>query len=41
MATALGCTVGQGITGLLTLALGPIVTFFAIVAGSAAAMKYQ
>ena len=39
--TALGCTVGQGITGISTLALGSIVTFVAIVTGSAAAMKYQ
>ena len=39
--TALGCTIGQGITGLSTLALGSIITFVAIVAGSAATMKYQ
>ena len=39
--TALGCTIGQGITGFSTLALGSIVTFFAIIAGSAATMKYQ
>jgi uncharacterized protein len=39
--TALGCTIGQGITGFSTLALGSILTFFAIVAGSAATMKYQ
>jgi uncharacterized membrane protein YedE/YeeE len=39
--TALGCTVGQGISGFSTLALGSILTFFAIIAGSAAAMKYQ
>jgi hypothetical protein len=39
--TALGCTVGQGITGISTLALGSILTFVAIVAGAAAAMKYQ
>jgi hypothetical protein len=39
--TALGCTIGQAITGISTLALGSIVTFIAIVAGSAAAMKYQ
>jgi hypothetical protein len=39
--TALGCTIGQAITGISTLALGSIVTFVAIVAGSAAAMKYQ
>jgi hypothetical protein len=39
--TALGCTIGQGITGLSTLALGSILTFGAIVAGSALTMKYQ
>ena len=39
--TALGCTVGQGISGFSTLALGSMVTFAAIVAGSAATMKYQ
>jgi uncharacterized membrane protein YedE/YeeE len=39
--TALGCTIGQGISGFSTLALGSIVTFVAIVAGSALTMKYQ
>jgi uncharacterized membrane protein YedE/YeeE len=39
--TALGCTIGQAITGISTLALGSFLTFFAIVAGSAATMKYQ
>ena len=39
--TALGCTIGQGISGFSTLALGSIVTFFAIVIGSAATMKWQ
>jgi len=39
--TALGCTVGQGISGFSTLALGSILTFIAIIAGSAATMKYQ
>jgi uncharacterized membrane protein YedE/YeeE len=39
--TALGCTVGQGITGISTLALGSFVTFGAIVAGAALTMKYQ
>ena len=38
--TALGCTVGQGISGFSTLALGSMITFLAIVAGSAATMKY-
>ncbi|MDH4096467.1 MAG: YeeE/YedE family protein [Betaproteobacteria bacterium] len=39
--TALGCTVGQGITGISTLALGSFVTFGAILAGSTLTMKYQ
>jgi uncharacterized protein len=39
--TALGCTIGQAITGFSTLALGSIITFIAIVAGSAATMRYQ
>jgi uncharacterized membrane protein YedE/YeeE len=38
---ALGCTIGQGITGFSTLALGSILTFGAIIAGAAATMKYQ
>ncbi len=38
---AMGCTVGQGITGFSTLALGSIVTFGAIVAASAATLKFQ
>jgi uncharacterized membrane protein YedE/YeeE len=39
--TALGCTIGQAVTGISTLALGSILTFIAIVAGSAATMKIQ
>jgi uncharacterized protein len=39
--TALGCTIGQGLTGFSTLALGSILAFLAIVAGSALTMKYQ
>ena len=39
--TALGCTIGQAISGFSTLALGSILTFLAMVAGSAATMKYQ
>ena len=38
---AMGCTIGQGITGMSTLALGSMVTIVAIIAGSAATMKYQ
>jgi uncharacterized membrane protein YedE/YeeE len=39
--TALGCTVGQGLTGLSTLAVGSFLAFFSIVVGSAATMKWQ
>ena len=39
--TALGCTIGQGISGISTLAVGSVLTFIAIVAGSAATMRYQ
>jgi hypothetical protein len=39
--TALGCTIGQGLTGLSTLAVGSFIAFFAIVLGSVAALKYQ
>ena len=38
---AMGCTIGQGIAGVSTLALGSIVTILSIIAGSAATMKYQ
>jgi uncharacterized membrane protein YedE/YeeE len=38
---AMGCTIGQGITGFSTLALGSILTVGAIVLGSAATMKVQ
>lgn len=38
---AMGCTVGQAITGVSTLALGSIITFVAIVFGSALTMKIQ
>ena len=38
---AMGCTIGQGISGVSTLALGSILTLVAIIAGSAATMKYQ
>lgn len=38
---AMGCTIGQGVTGFSTLALGSILTFVAIVLGSAITMKVQ
>jgi uncharacterized protein len=39
--TALGCTVGQGLTGLSTLALGSGLTLLAILGGAVAALKWQ
>ena len=39
--TAMGCTVGQGLSGLSTLALGSFVAFAGIVAGAVAGLKYQ
>ena len=38
---AMGCTIGQAVTGASTLALGSFVTFFAIIFGSALTMKIQ
>ncbi len=38
---AMGCTVGQAITGVSTLAIGSMVTFGAIFLGSALTMKVQ
>jgi uncharacterized membrane protein YedE/YeeE len=39
--TALGCTIGQGLSGISTLALGSFLAFGAIIAGCVAASKYQ
>jgi hypothetical protein len=39
--TALGCTVGQGLTGISTLALGSLLAVPSIVAGAVAGLKYQ
>lgn len=38
---AMGCTVGQGLSGVSTLALGSILTLVFIVLGAIAALKYQ
>jgi uncharacterized protein len=38
---SMGCTIGQAVTGVSTLALGSILTFVAIVFGSALTMKIQ
>jgi uncharacterized membrane protein YedE/YeeE len=39
--TALGCTVGQGISGVSTLAVGSILALLSIIAGATATMKYM
>jgi hypothetical protein len=39
--TALGCTVGQGLSGVSTLAAGSFLAVGAIVVGCVAALKYQ
>src|SRR6185437_9196503 len=39
--TALGCTIGQGISGVSTLAVGSIIALASIIAGCAVALKYQ
>jgi uncharacterized membrane protein YedE/YeeE len=38
--TALGCTIGQGLSGLSTLAMGSFIAVAGIVAGSVATLKY-
>jgi len=39
--TAMGCTVGQGLSGISTLALGSFIAVAGIVAGAVAALRYQ
>lgn len=39
--TALGCTIGQGLSGLSTLSLGSFIAVAAIVAGAVAALRWQ
>lgn len=38
--TAMGCTVGQGLTGVSTLAIGSFIALAGILAGSAATLRY-
>jgi hypothetical protein len=38
---AMGCTIGQGITGMSTLALGSFLALISIVFGSAMTMRMQ
>ena len=39
--TALGCTVGQGLSGISTLSLGSLLALVGIVGGGVAAVRYQ
>ena len=39
--TALGCTIGQGLSGVSTLSLTSLVAVAAIIAGAVAALRYQ
>lgn len=39
--TAMGCSIGQGLSGLSTLALGAILTTLAIIAGATLALRLQ
>ena len=38
--TAAGCTVGQGLTGISTLAIGSVLALAGILGGSVATLKY-
>jgi uncharacterized membrane protein YedE/YeeE len=38
---AMGCTIGQGVTGISTLAMGSILVFFSIVIGAVLTLRYQ
>ncbi|MEI7538487.1 MAG: YeeE/YedE thiosulfate transporter family protein, partial [Comamonadaceae bacterium] len=37
----MGCTVGQGLSGISTLSLGSFIALFGIMVGAVATMKYQ
>jgi uncharacterized protein len=39
--TAMGCTIGQGVTGLSTLAVGAFIALAGMIVGCAAMLKYQ
>jgi hypothetical protein len=39
--TAMGCTIGQGLTGLSTLSLGSFVAFAGILAGAVVGLRWQ
>ncbi|MBF0371915.1 MAG: YeeE/YedE family protein, partial [Alphaproteobacteria bacterium] len=37
---AMGCTIGQGLTGMSTLGIGSLIAFLSILAGGVLGMKY-
>jgi uncharacterized protein len=39
--TAMGCTIGQGLSGLSTLSVGSVIAVAGIVAGAWAALRWQ
>ena len=39
--TAMGCTIGQGLSGVSTLAIGSLIALAGIIAGAVATMKWQ
>lgn len=39
--TAMGCTIGQGLSGISTLSMGSFIALFGIICGAVATMKYQ
>jgi len=39
--TAMGCTIGQGIAGVSTLAIGSFLTLAALIAGGWLGMRWQ
>jgi uncharacterized membrane protein YedE/YeeE len=39
--TAVGCTIGQGLSGISTLSIGSLIALLAIVAGAVAGVRYQ
>lgn len=39
--TAMGCTIGQGLSGISTLSMGSFIALFGIICGALATMKYQ
>ena len=38
---AMGCTVGQGLSGVSTMALGSFIALAGIIAGAVLALRYQ